>query len=135
LADDIQSASEVSTPTSGVVHVLFAEDLESGSEVSAPPLAQVHVLSAQAIKANSQLTTPSTNGLSQLFADSIESGSEVTQPFVRQRPSNSLPWYGREAVELIRDPVGADLLQEPVDSVKLQAANALVATRINGAEN
>jgi len=40
-ADDVESASEVSTPALGQVHALLANDVESASEVSSPSLTVV----------------------------------------------------------------------------------------------
>jgi hypothetical protein len=41
LADDLESASEVTTPTLGQVHAITADDVESASEVTSPALGLV----------------------------------------------------------------------------------------------
>ena len=107
-ANDIESASEVSTPSLGQVHVLtavsiesasevtnptvtegnhllLAEDIESASEVSTPTLAEIHVLTAVSIESTSEVSNPTlAEAKDDLLADDIESQSEVSSPTLGQ---------------------------------------------------
>jgi hypothetical protein len=63
LANDVESASNVSVPTLVDVpagaDVLLADDVESASELSSPAVAQVHVLLADDVESASAVSAPS----------------------------------------------------------------------------
>lgn len=106
LADDVESASEVSAPVIGQEHALsatsvesatevsapvltdvsaggdnlFAEDIESASEVSAPSLGQVHTLTATGTQSASEVSAPTITQIHGLTTVSIESASVVSAP-------------------------------------------------------
>jgi hypothetical protein len=79
-ADDVESASEVSTPTLGQAHSLTALDAESASEVSTPVLGQVHALIALGVESTSEVNTPSVGQIHSLIANDVEASSEVSSP-------------------------------------------------------
>jgi putative methionine-R-sulfoxide reductase with GAF domain len=84
LADDIESASEVTNPTIGQEHALLADDVESASEVTTPVITQEHALLANDVESASEVTTPVLLEVHALLADDIESTSEVTVPVIGQ---------------------------------------------------
>ncbi|MCP4000338.1 MAG: hypothetical protein GY727_05460 [Gammaproteobacteria bacterium] len=80
LANDVESASEVSVPAVGQEHAILANDVESASEVSSPAVGQVHVLLADDVQSTSELTSPAVGQEHALLADDVESASEVSVP-------------------------------------------------------
>lgn len=84
LANDVESASEVTAPAVGQIHVLDATDVESASELTVPAVGQVHALLANDVESASELTTPAVGQIHALTATSIESASELTTPAVGQ---------------------------------------------------
>ena len=105
LADDVESASEVSAPVIGQQHslgatsiqasteltaptltavsgtdALTADDVESTSETSAPTLGQQHALGANDAQSTSEVTAPAIGQAHSLTAASVESSAEVTAP-------------------------------------------------------
>ena len=85
LADDTESASEVTSPTVGQVHALLADDVESASEVSSPTLAEAdHELLADDVESASEVSSPAVGQVHALLADDVESASEVSSPEVGQ---------------------------------------------------
>ncbi len=84
LADDVESASEVTTPAVGQVHALLADDTQSTSEVTAPTLGQVHAILADDTESASEVSAPAIGQAHPLLADDVESTSEVTSPVVGQ---------------------------------------------------
>ena len=58
LAEDTESASEVTSPALAQLQVLLAEDTESASEVTSPALAQLQVLLATSVEGASEVSTP-----------------------------------------------------------------------------
>ena len=84
LADDVQSTSEVTTPVITQVHAILANDVESASEVTNPAVGQAHVLLANDIESASEVTTPAVSESHGLLAEDVESASEVTTPSIGQ---------------------------------------------------
>lgn len=87
LADNVESASEVSSPAIGQVHALTATDVESSSEVSSPALGQVHALLADNVESASEVSVPALAdfaGVDNLLADNVESASELSVPVIGQ---------------------------------------------------
>lgn len=84
LADDVQSTSEVSSPSVGQKHILNATDVQSTSEVSSPAVGQVHGLSATSVQSTAEVSSPNIAIVSALLANDIESASEVTSPAIGQ---------------------------------------------------
>lgn len=86
LADDVESASEVTTPVLGQTHVLNATDAQSLSQVDSPAVGQEHDLLADDVESASELSSPVLAELSgdNLLADDVESTSEVTTPAIGQ---------------------------------------------------
>ena len=83
-ANDVSATSEVSTPAVGQEHALAADDVESASEVSAPALGQEHALAANDVESASEVTAPALGQEHTLTADDVESASEVTAPAIGQ---------------------------------------------------
>lgn len=85
-ATSVESASEVSSPTIGQVHVLSATSVQSTSEVSSPTIGQVHSLSATSVQSTSEVSAPTLVALSEhaLTATSVESASQVSSPTLGQ---------------------------------------------------
>lgn len=84
LADDVESASEVGSPSITQDHDLNATDVESSSEVSSPALTQVHGLTADDVESASEVSAPSLSESHSLTADDVESASEVSAPSIGQ---------------------------------------------------
>lgn len=85
LADDVESTSEVGSPSIGQTHDLAPTSVESASEVSTPTLGQVHGLLADDVESTSEVSTPTAGEAGHaLFADDIESTSEVSSPVIGQ---------------------------------------------------
>ena len=84
LADDVESASEVSTPTLVQVHAILANDVESASSVSVPTLAQVHNILGDDVQSTSEVSTPPLAQAHNTLADDVESTSEVSSPALAQ---------------------------------------------------
>lgn len=87
LADDIESASEVSSPVVGQTHSLGADDVQSTSEVSAPTLVAVagtDDLLADDVQSSSETSSPSVGQEHALAAGDVESQSEVSSPAIGQ---------------------------------------------------
>jgi hypothetical protein len=84
LANDVASASSVTTPALTQVHVLNAADVASASSVSNPALAEVNVLTADDVSSASSVTTPALGQIHALLAADVASASTVTTPTVGQ---------------------------------------------------
>ena len=84
LAGDLESGSEVGTPAIGQTHVLLAGDLESGSEVGTPAIGQVHTLLANGLDAASEVGSPALGAAGSLFADDVEAAAEISTPAIGQ---------------------------------------------------
>ena len=84
LADDVESASEVTSPSIGQTHALTSTDVESASEVSVPAIGKAHALNAFDIKSATEVSAPALAETHALTADSVESGSEVSSPAIGQ---------------------------------------------------
>lgn len=84
LADDVESASEASSPAIGQEHVLLADNVESDSEVTSPTVRQEHTLLADSVEGASEVTAPALTESHVLLADNIESASETSAPVVGQ---------------------------------------------------
>lgn len=90
LADDVESASELSAPSVGQEHALLANDVESASDLTAPVLWNGDVL----------------------YAASVESATEVTSPVLAFEPSVVITW----AEYLVTIPIIKTLNAEDVES-------------------
>ena len=65
LADDLESASQVSAPTldsTAGEDVLLADDIESASQTSTPAITQTHALLSVSVQSTSSVSVPSLNG-------------------------------------------------------------------------
>lgn len=80
LANDVESASEVSSPAVGQEHELLADDVQSTSEVSAPALSEIVDLLANDVETTSEVSAPTLQHIHVLLADDVQSTSEVTAP-------------------------------------------------------
>jgi len=83
-ATSIESASEVSAPSVGQVHVLLSVSTESTSEASAPVLGGTHALLATSIESTSEVSAPVLSESNILLADNIESASETSSSAIGQ---------------------------------------------------
>jgi hypothetical protein len=86
-AEDVESSSEVTSPSVGQEHSLTSIDVESAAETSAPAMGQVHLLIASDVESASAISTPTLTpvaGTDNLLADDVESSSEVTSPALGQ---------------------------------------------------
>lgn len=117
-ADDVESNSEVSSPVITQIHDLLADDVESASEVSSPVLAQVHQLLADDVESNSEVTTPSLAQVHQLFADDVESNSEVSSPVITTSGVNNLLADDVESSSEVSSPTLAQVHQLFADDVQ-----------------
>lgn len=84
LAEDVASASSVTTPAIGQAHVLNAADVASASSVGAPVLGQVHMLTADDVASGSSVTTPVIALVVPLLAEDLASASSVGTPALGQ---------------------------------------------------
>lgn len=84
LANDVASASSVTSPAVGQVHALNASDVTSASSVSAPALGQVHALTANDVSSASSVTTPTIALVTPLLAEDVLSASSVGTPALGQ---------------------------------------------------
>lgn len=83
-ADDVEAASEVTSPSIGQEHALTANDVEAASEVSAPVVGQVHALTADSVESASEITSPAIGQVHGLLAGDVEGASELTSPALGQ---------------------------------------------------
>lgn len=103
LADDVQSTSEVSSPSLGQVHVLDATNVQSTSQLTSPVLGQSHVLTADDVEAASEVSAPvlSASGEHALLAVSVEARSELSTPTLdRDRQGSTGGWAFHNDYEL-----------------------------------
>lgn len=84
LADDVESDSEVTSPTIGQEHALTSTDVESTSEVSSPSLSETHALLADDAESATEVTSPAVGQEHSLGAEDVEGASEVTAPNLGQ---------------------------------------------------
>lgn len=87
LADDVETTSEVGSPSIGQTHNILAGDVESVSSVESPVIGQVHELLSTGVEATTELTLPvlaEAAGEDNLLADDVESTSEVGSPAITQ---------------------------------------------------
>ena len=143
LADDIESASQLSQPAIGQTHVLAANDLQSASEVQQGVLGQTHGLAADDLESASQLSRPNlaTGADHNLLADDLQSASEIQQGVLGQThvlAANDL----QSASELSRPALGqiVDLFANDLESASqlsrptlTEAAAALLADDLESA--
>ena len=92
LANDVESASEVTAPAIGQVHAITVTSSESDSEVTAPVLGQEHVLTATSVESASELSEPAPLSGTGLNAADIEASSEVSSPVLASDPSAIVTW-------------------------------------------
>lgn len=85
-ADDVQSTSEVSSPSLGQIHALTATSVQSTSNVTSPNIGQIHVLDATDVQSTSEVGSPAITVSSQhdLLADDVQSTSQVSSPALGQ---------------------------------------------------
>ena len=86
LANDIESASEVTSPAIGQIHALLATSVQSLSNVGTPTITQLHALLATSVQSLSEVGAPTLSqlGTDVLLAASIESASQVSTPALTQ---------------------------------------------------
>lgn len=84
LANDVSSASSVTSPAIGQAHALAANDVASASSVGSPVIGQVHALAANDIASTSSVTAPAIGLVVALAADDVASASAVSVPAVGQ---------------------------------------------------
>jgi hypothetical protein len=87
LANDVASASSVTSPALGQIHALTANDVASASSVSATALTQIHALTADDVVSASNVSVPALTQAHALSADDVSSASSVTEPAVTDVPS------------------------------------------------
>jgi len=144
LANDVESASEVSSPAVGQKHVILANDIESASEASSPAVGQKHILLADDVESSSEVTTPSVGQEHGLLANDVESASEVTSPAIGQEHALlandiesasefSSPAVGQEHALLANDIESASELSTPSITEVPAGTDALLANDIESA--
>ena len=101
LADDVESASEVTSPglsgpargeiswvelqyTASSAVALLADDVESASEISATALEQEHALLADDPESASEVSAPAISQEHDLLANDVEAASETSAPAIGQ---------------------------------------------------
>ena len=140
LADDVESASEVTAPSIGQEHDLLANDVESASELTSPVIGQEHALTAVSVESASEVTTPALAEIHALTADDVESASEVTAPAIGQEHALgatdvesasevSSPAVGQEHALLANDVESASEVSAPT----LSESNILLADDVESA--
>lgn len=90
LANDIESASEVTSPSISQEHALTANNIEANSEVSSPNLVNVagtDDLLANDIQSNSEVSAPQIGQEHSLAANNVESDSDVSSTAIGQEHS------------------------------------------------
>jgi len=102
---DVESASEVTSPSLAETQALLAEDVESASEVSAPALAERHNLAAVDVESASEVTTPAVGQKHALTAGDVESASEVTSPAISTDGTDGLLAEDVESASQVSVPV------------------------------
>lgn len=95
MATSVESTSQVSQPTvtdipSGADHNLLPDDVESASEVTAPALGQVHVIAATDVESLSSVDSPSLAQIQVLLATGVECATELSSPALSDNGSVSL---------------------------------------------
>lgn len=88
LANDVASASSVTSPAVGQVHALLANDVSSASSVTSPAIGQVHVLTADDVSSASSVSVPeleeNADTVDDLLAEDVTSASSVSTPAIGQ---------------------------------------------------
>lgn len=84
LADNISSATTVSTPDVGQIHNIDAGNIQSASTVSTPAIAQEHVLLADNIQSATTVSVPDVNEVTALLADNVSAATAVSTPALAQ---------------------------------------------------
>lgn len=91
-ADDVESASETSSPAVGQTHALAQTGVQSASQLSSPVLGQEHALTATSVQSASEVSSPAAFTGTGLLAEDIESASEVSTPVLSSQPSVIVTW-------------------------------------------
>jgi len=117
LADDVESASELTSPVVGQEHDLLADDVESASEITAPTVGQEHGLLADDVQSTTELTAPVLSESNILLADDVESSTELTSPSIGQEHDLTVTSV-ESASELTSPSVGQEhgLLADDIES-------------------
>lgn len=84
LADDVESAGEVTSPVIGQLQILLADSVQATCENSLPDFTQKNILLANNAETNSEVSLPLAAESNVLLADAVQSTSEVTNPVVSQ---------------------------------------------------
>ena len=79
-AVNVESASEVSSPTVGQNYSFTAVSVESTTETSAPALGQTHAFTAVSVESASETNSPTVGQNHSFTATSVESASEISSP-------------------------------------------------------
>lgn len=121
LANDVESSSELSSPSIGQVHALLASDIESSSEVSTPSVTTdgTDDLLANDVESSSEVSSPTLSQAHALLASDIESASEISSPVA-----------GQEHALLGND---AESASEVTTPTLLEAGHALLADDLESA--
>ena len=81
LADDVESASTVNTPTLTQVHTLTVTDVEAATTVSSPTVAESNnILTATSVESASTVSTNTLTQVHALATNDVESASTVSTP-------------------------------------------------------
>lgn len=83
-ADDLQSATQLSTPEVGQEHALLADNLQAASQLSTPAAGQEQALTADDLQTSTQLSTPAASQAHTLTADDLQAATQVSTPAVGQ---------------------------------------------------
>lgn len=142
-ADDVDSASQVSTPTLNQVHAILADDVESASEVSNPAVTESHGLLANDVESASDVSVPGVGQLHVALAEDVESASEVSAPAVGQ--VHGLLAENVESASEVSTPTAVEnshtLLAENIESASevssptLTESHVLLANNVESASN
>lgn len=84
LADDVSSATSVSSPTVGQEHSLNATDVSSAAAVSSPAVGQEHALTATGVSSATSVSSPAIAITIPLLAEDLSSATSVSSPAVGQ---------------------------------------------------
>jgi hypothetical protein len=104
-ADDLQSASQVSTPLSRGTNILLADDLQSASQVSTPLSRGTNILLAEDLQSASQVSTPVAVVVVPMLAEDLQSASQVSKPVLFEDTINELLAEDLQSASQVSKPV------------------------------
>lgn len=132
-AEDVESASQVSTPAIGQGYTLTSTDVDSSSETGVPTLGQTHDLTVSSVESASEVSNPVLAESSHtLGAEDVQSASEVSSPAVGQ--AHALTTSDVQSASEVSSPVASEgshaLLANDVESATEAGSPAAGQTHV-----